>query len=1336
MKSTKNIRQSEDNTDELIKRVKSDAIKNMEEKDAQNLKKIKSDVRGKMIKASSLNASSSPIGWPLFLFKKINIAVIIAKVFHLGVDLRKNTFSQKTASSETPLRSDLFSSSQMEEHGKTLAGLHTLGDGHIPARLLTRLSENEVILLNVCDMLIEDVKANCKITPAGEWLLDNFYLIEEQIRSAKRLLPKGYAKELPYLRVGPSKGLPRVYDIALEMISHGDGRVDQESITSFVAAYQIVTTLRLGELWAIPIMLRLALIENLRRVAARIAIDGTNRKLADYWADKLSETAEKYPKKLILTIADMARSNPPMVSSFVAELTRRLQGQSSALALPLTWIEHQLSDSYLTIEQLVQSENQKQAADQLSISNSIVSLRFLNNMDWREFVEEMSVVEQTLREDPAGVYDKMDFTTRDKYRHVVEDIAKKSRLSEMDVASEAIGLSRQSKAAGNSDNRTTHVGFYLIDKGIAKLKKSANVKSTAIDILQRTGRRFPLLFYLGTILLFAIIFAAGLFIENRSDGMGGLLLWFVAVLLFLSVSQLSIAVVNIFVTRLAVPYPLPRMDFSKGIHPESSTLVVVPTMLTNTENVGHLMNAMEVRFLANQSENLRFGLLTDFRDAPEEKLAGDESLLLLVQQKIEELNEKYKRKGDIFFLFHRPRQWNRQERICMGYERKRGKLSELNSLLRGGKGNGFSLIVGNTEVLSEVKYVITLDTDTELPRDSAWQLAGALAHPLNRPQYDPDKGRIVSGYGILQPRVSVSLPGVNRSLYARMWGSDAGIDPYTRVVSDVYQDLFGEGSFIGKGIYDVDAFEQVLKERFPENRILSHDLIEGCYVRSGLISDIQLYEEYPSRYSADVSRRHRWIRGDWQLLRWLLPGVPGHNTLFRKNPLSALSRWKIFDNLRRSLAPLALCIFLMLGWTVLSSPWFCTASVIGIMLIPSLITSLMGLINKPSEMLMSQHLTSAASSTFRGLAQTLFTLICLPHEAFFSSTAILHTLWRMLVSGRGLLEWNPSGDSERASRTDLSGYYLSMWIAPVIAIAVTGYLVYARPTALFVALPVLSLWFVSPFIAWWLSKPIIHRKARLTEHQIIFLRKLARRTWAFFETFVGSDDHWLPPDNYQEESLAEPKEVIAHRTSPTNMGLALLSNLSACDFGYISLGHFMDRTTKALRTMDTLEQYHGHFYNWYDTESLKPLLPMYISSVDSGNLAASLLTLRAGLLALPDEKLMGRRLFKGIADTAMILMDVAGDTIPAELAQFASDIESIISSPQDETLWIVRQRLEQLVMSVKEVVRIFEATSTKDDAAWWALSLAEQCQSAIDDLTMLAPWTQLLLLEQTLSEFP
>ncbi|HEX2720096.1 MAG TPA: hypothetical protein VHM71_04000, partial [Candidatus Deferrimicrobium sp.] len=538
-------------------------------------------------------------------------------------------------------------------------------------------------------------------------------------------------------------------------------------------------------------------------------------------------------------------------------------------------------------------------------------------------------------------------------------------------------------------------------------------------------------------------------------------------------------------------------------------------MLTSAVNIENLVESLEVRFLANRDDNLHFGLLTDFLDASEATIPEDEPLLRLAREGIEGLNEKYRgERSDAFFLFHRPRRWNPQERIWMGYERKRGKLAELNLLLRGGAGDCFSLVIGETAVLQNVKSVITLDTDTLLPRDSARQFVGAMAHPLNRARYDEHAQRVTEGYGILQPRVAVSLPETNRSRYAQLCGDEPGIDPYTRAVSDVYQDVFDEGSFIGKGIYDVDAFEQTLKGRLPENRILSHDLLEGCYARAGLLSDAHLYEEYPSSYIADVNRRHRWIRGDWQIAGWLLSRVPGPGDARRRNPLSGPSQWKIFDNLRRSLEPSALTLMLLLGWNSLSPAWYWTLSVIGILLVPSLMASALEMFRKPADALLRQHLAAEARSAGGCFAQAAFTLACLPYEAYFALDAVVRTAWRMLFTHKRLLEWRPSGNPDRNRGEDLAAYSRSMWIAPVISAAAAIHLGISRPVALATAGPILALWFASPAIAWWISRPLVRRRAVLSAEQILFLRKLSRRTWAFFETFVGPEDHWLPPDNY------------------------------------------------------------------------------------------------------------------------------------------------------------------------------------------------------------------------------
>jgi cellobiose phosphorylase len=1230
--------------------------------------------------------------------------------------------ARKYSGDEPPLRSELFSADQMTEHGKTLAGSHKLSAERAANPLLTRLAQNEDVLIGVYDLLTEAVTADRRIAPAGEWLLDNFYLIEEQIRTAKRHLPKSYSRELPRLMNGQSAGLPRVYDIARETISHGDGRLELDGLGRFVASYQTVTILKLGELWAIPTMLRLALIENLRRVATRIAAGRVDRNHADYWADRIIDTAERDPKSLIMMIADMTRSGPNLSSSFVAEFARRLQGQGSALALPLTWIEQRLTESGLTIKQLVQSENQQQAADQVSIGNSIGSLRLLGSTDWQDFVESMSAVETILRGDPGGTYGNMDFATRDRYRHVVERIARRVHLPEQTVARKAIELASETAEQKDGGDRAAHVGFYLIDRGLPQLERIPGVRRSALEPLRKTLGQFPLAFYAGVIGLITALLTAGLLWNAFAGGLRGGALALLGIVSLLSASHFATAMVNWLATLLVAADSLPRMDFSEGIPPESRTLVVIPTLLTSVATVEDLVEGLEVRFLANRDDNLHFALLTDFRDATRETIPEDEPLLLLAKARIEELNERYANgKGETFFLFHRPRRWNPKERIWMGHERKRGKLADLNSLLRGEPAEEiptrFSLVVGQTGILSQVKYVITLDTDTQLPRDSARQLVGAMAHPLNRARYDRARQCISEGYGILQPRVAVSLPGTNRSRYARMFGNDPGIDPYTRAVSDVYQDVFGEGSFIGKGIYDVDAFEFSLKDRLPDDLILSHDLIEGCYARAALLSDVLLYEDYPSHYCADVSRRRRWIRGDWQIAQWLLPRVPGSSARPQRNPISLLSRWKILDNLRRSLIPAALTLFVLLGWLVLPPLWTWTLSFVGILLIPTLLACSIDIFRKPDEVLWGQHVLASARATGRRFEQAAFSLACLPHEALFSLDAIARTNVRMRITHKRLLEWNPSNSLDLDRSPGIVALCRFMWIGPVLATALTVYLTLARPGALVEAAPILSLWLVSPFWVWWTGRPRVARALRLSASQITFLQRLSRRTWAFFETFVGPEDHWLPPDNFQEN----PSPVISHRTSPTNMGLSLLANLSAYDFGYISSGQLIKRTANAFRTMDALERHRGHFYNWYDTETMKPLLPLYVSTVDSGNLAGHLLTLRSGLLALLDQPILGPRFFEGIGDTVDVLMDAAGTPVISGLIPLRTAVVAAQYNPSN-TLSAAIMSLERLAEITAEVADNLNG-ATGNETKWWAHALTRQCRDALDDLTFLVPST-------------
>ncbi len=745
---------------------------------------------------------------------------------------------------ELPLRGELYTVDQLERHARAMAHSHELASGPAPDKLIPRLDENERVLVHTYDLVLAAVEKNRRIAPAAEWLLDNFYLLEEQIRTARRHLPRAYSRELPRLASGPAAHYPRAYGIALELIAHVDGRVDAVGLNAFIAAYQTISPLKLGELWAIPIVMRLALIENLRRVAVRIAAGRRDRDLADDWAEKMLEVVEKNPTDLILVLADMARANPPMSSAFLAELTRHLQGQSPHLAFANNWLEHRVSEQGQTIEQLVQADAQAQAADQVSMGNSITSLRLLSSTDWRKFVESHSLVEETLKGDPARVYAKMDFATRDRYRHGVEEIARRSKLSEYDVARKAVQLA-QAAAGDKPEDRSAHVGYYLIDRGRPALERIADMRLSLRILMGKVGRRFPLAFYA---LVMAVVTAgamAAFFHFAISRGSTPLAAWLLAVPALVCAAQLGVGIANWLSNLLVHPRPLPRMDFSEGIPEKHRTMVVVPTMFSNADALSDLLESLEVRYAANRDDNLHFALLTDFEDAPEEVMPADEELLELAREGIEELNEKYRaHRSDIFLLFHRPRRWNAQEGVWMGYERKRGKLAEFNGALRG-ETDRFSEILGDASVLSQVRYVITLDTDTQLPRDAAREMAGAMAHTLNRPVYDAEAGRIVEGYSILQPRVGVSLPTAQRSWFVRLFAGDAGVDPYTRVVSDVYQDVFGEGSFIGKGIYDVEAFEKTCNQ-FPENCILSHDLLEGAHCavsafeRCGVVRGISL----------------------------------------------------------------------------------------------------------------------------------------------------------------------------------------------------------------------------------------------------------------------------------------------------------------------------------------------------------------------------------------------------------------------------------------------------------------------------------------------------------------
>ncbi len=1198
---------------------------------------------------------------------------------------------------EQPLRAELFSQDQFEQYAASLAEKHSVRFKRGREKLLFRLKENEEIIVKANELLAEAENAKRKVSPAGDWLLDNYYLIEEQIRLAQRFLPKGYSRELPTLIKGPLAGYPRVYDIAMEIVSHGDGRVDLKWLTGFVSAYQSIVHLKLGELWAIPIMIRLALIENLRRVSYRMVRSQIDNDRADYWANRILDISVKDTDGIVLEIAAMAKFDLPLSDSFVAEFVRRLQGQTSALNFPLVWLEKKLSENGETIDRLIQLTSRNQAADQVSIANTIISLRFLDTVDWHEFVENLSFVENILKQDPSGDYGKMSFVTRDRYRHVIEKLSIQSGQTEEEIAASVVQAAQEAKSLKGPDDRTAHIGYYLIDKGLEKFSHGRfHTKNT----------RMLLFLYIGSIFIITFASAAlSLFLPWKPGYLHREWLFLFSLPLLFTASQAAVSLVNWISTLLAAPEKLPKMDFSEGIPASAHTLIVVPSILSSSSAVESLIENLEVRYLANTDPNLDFALLTDFNDAVHETVPGDEQLLLQAVEGIEKLNQKYRRlKENTFYLFHRPRKWNVQEKLWMGYERKRGKLSDLNFLLRGGGTARFSTVIGDPSRLQDVKYVITIDTDTRMPRNTARDLVGIISHPLNRPVYDEKKHRITAGYGILQPRVEAGYPGDNPSPFVKVYGGESGIDPYTKEVSDVYQDLFQEGSFIGKGLYDIDAFEKSIEGRFPENLILSHDLLEGCYARSALVSDIQLYEDYPEGYLKDVQRRHRWVRGDWQIAKWLLPLVSdfGHNNV--RNPLSFLSKWKILDNLRRSLVPASALLLLLSGWP---------AAVIILTGLPGLLMSLFEIMKKPRK-------ASVRTAGIR-FTQFCFSFVFMAYEAYFILNAIISTLWRLTVSHRRLLEWITSGEPENNSPKSPIGFYKRMFISPVAAVSllIVSVLMF-KYTGAFVFI-ISILWLLSPAIAYIISGTPSAIKAGLSGEQLVFLRTIARRTWGFFETFVTGQDNWLPPDNFQEKFLG----AAAHRTSPTNIGLSLLSNLAAYDFGYISMGRLLDRTGKTFHTMKGMEKYRGHFYNWYDTITIKPLKPLYISSVDSGNMAGHLMVLRSGLLELPGNKILSLKIFDGLCDTLNILHENVkgrGDTFKIVNEEIEHIRDKIDSPPA--RLSEIYPLLNGLTADISKILSILDLQYS-EKIKKWVKALEKQCYDCLEELSFYSPWVLL-----------
>ncbi|MEP6849049.1 MAG: glucoamylase family protein [Acidobacteriota bacterium] len=1234
---------------------------------------------------------------------------------------------------------DVFSLDRLQTRAVELAATHQVrDDGKRGFDLLARLGDNKNELIKAYRALTDPAQ-NEPLTPSAEWLVDNFHVVEDQLREVRQDLPLKFYRELPKLGTGIFESYPRIYHLALEVVTHTDNRLDAVTLGTFLEAYQNGQPLTIGEIWAFPISLRLALIENLRHFATRIRQGSRDRADADILADELATVTEKeFSGKtfdLLTENFDGGRVTENFSQAFLVRLAARLYEGEDFVGYALEKLQRRLRPEGVTLEHLAQREHSRQAAAQVSVANIITSMRLLSTLDWRDFFENASRVDRVLRNDPAKAYGEMDFATRDTYRRQIERIAKRTRIDEITVARRAVELA----ANRANDERKRHVGHFLIEReGLAEIEGSFNYTANFRERFERVLLRHPSSFYLVVIAGLTIIFLILTACAVSGSDTSTLALVFAVMLAVVPASELAVTIVNRTVNTILKPRLLPKMELKNGIPEKARTVVVVPTFLTDRMTIAELCGNLEVYYLANRDNQLFFALLGDLRDADAESISSDTELRDAARHTVAELNRKYfePETEPQFLFFSRRREWNEGEGKWICPERKRGNLHAFSQLLRGKTDKTYDLDeTVDFEFLKSIRYVITLDADTQLPRDAARKLIGTIEHPLNRPVLDAKVGRVTKGYAILQPRIEISLTSSLVAPFARIFSDGKGFDPYTTAVSDVYQDLFGEGSYVGKGLYDVDAFESALDRRVPKNKLLSHDLFEGLYARVALLTDIALYDDFPTTYESFAKRQHRWVRGDWQIAGWLLPSVLNEDGQVVKNSLPLIAKWKILDNLRRSLVAPALLLWLFSAWTFESILPLAATIFALIVLSAPLYLHVVTTQIPPTESNRWKnaqiHFSNLWADVKTIVTQLFFRFAFLVHEASSTTDAILRVSYRKMISGRYLLEWVTAAQSEELKGQDLIGYFSFMASSPIIAFGLFIAISVFHPEGLITALPFLAIWALAPFIAFRLSLPRTESTGtdELRDVDISWLRLAARRTWRYFEAFVGESEHWLPPDNFQQD----PMDRIAHRTSPTNIGLLLLSTLAARDFGYTGTLETIERIELTCMTLERLRRFRGHFYNWYDTQTLEPLVPEYISTVDSGNLAGHLIAVAEGCLEFANDPLFGEHTIKGFLDAFLSLKSEVGQLVKGNLVIAPSQL-SVIKTAIDEAEALLHktqpldrngwQRFFSILAQDGEALTnlIKNCPMPKDEAAeliYWTTAIVRLADNCDRDLQML-----------------
>ncbi len=1207
------------------------------------------------------------------------------------------------------IRSTYFSIEELKACGADMArggGLHL--PAYTPFDFFKRHKENDREILRVYRSTAADVAAGAVITPAAEWLLDNHYVVEEALQEVRRDFPRKFYRQLPVITVAGHE-IPRTLAIAWLYVAHTHSTVSRESLTAIVDGFQEVETLKLGELWALPSMVRYVLIENLRRISIRVERSRQMRRRANEAADELIRLGDAARCKAYLqTLEQLAEDN-----TFATQFLYRLRDGSQTSSLAIAWLEERLERAGTDAEEVLMAEHNRLSSGNVTMGNIIKGLREIDDTEWAVWVEDVSQVDKLLFQ--RTDYGQLDPGSRNKYRKTIERMARRSGETEVGVAAAACDMT---EAAGTLDKggRPANLGDFLVGTERKKLEKAVGYRTPFLQGSIRKLRKFNWFGIAGPVLAFTLValWGAGIFLAQT-----GMPVWAIVLLLALfalPASEGATGLFNTLVTFLVPPVRLIGYEFKDGIPEDARTLLVVPCLISSRDSVDELVRNLEVHYLSNPHGAIHFALVSDWPDSQREETEADLAILAYAREQIDMLRRRYS--GDRekrFFLLHRRRLYNPQEGCWMGWERKRGKLHELNLLLRGDRDTSF--VPGANEIPEGIQYVMTLDSDTRLMRDAVTKLVGKLHHPINRPVLDPVSKRVVEGYGLLQPRVTASLTtGVDASVFQRIFSINRGLDPYVFTVSDVYQDLTGEGTFTGKGLYHVDAFEAALKGRIDENAVLSHDLLEGSMARCALVTDVELVEDFPIRYEVEVSRQHRWARGDWQLLPFILEIGRG---------VTALGRWKMIDNLRRSLIPIAWFIASVCGWCLLEPFHALVWQVLLIfcLFVAPTLSLINGLIPRSSDIVARAHLYTVWSDLRAANAQVALRVVFIADSACKMADAIIRSLYRLFVSHKYLLEWKTAASVQSTRQGTILDYYKAMWQPVAVSLAALVISGFSGHDSFLVGLPFVFLWIMSPAVAWYVSQTAETEDRLVVSDEVSAeLRKIARRTWRFFETFVNAEQNFLPPDNFQET----PQPVLAKRTSPTNIGVYLLSVISARQFGWISFAETIDRIEQTVSTIDRMEKFRGHLLNWYLTDTLNTLGPRYVSAVDSGNLAGHLVAVSSALRdweEAPSAHMQGS--IDGLADCLGILKEVLAELpddrktvrpLRKRLAEridgFATALSALRREKASAPVHIAD--LVSLARDIEKLTRNLDhevSTTQSGEVATWARSLLANCEA-------------------------